>query len=77
MNRVQRSIPWIVAALALAYLAAGLLPARSAGPMDWAAFGRIPVTAEGRTKPLDTFARNTLMVMSSYLGSPSLRPRFR
>ena len=34
------------------------------GGFDFDALGRVPVSAEGRTKPLDTFARNSVMVMS-------------
>ena len=64
MNMLQRIVPWIAAILSLAYLGGGLLSAKQRGPMDLAAFGRIPVSAEGRTKPLDSFARSSMMVMS-------------
>lgn len=64
MNRFQKTLAWIVAVLSLAYLAAGFFTARTSGPMDLEAFGRIPVSAEGRTKPLDSFARNSMMIMS-------------
>jgi ABC-type transport system involved in cytochrome c biogenesis permease subunit len=64
MNNAQRIIPWAVVLLCLAYLGAGFVGGRETGPMDWAAFARIPVSAEGRTKPLDSFARNSMMVMS-------------
>ncbi len=64
MNKIQKIVPWIALVIAAAYLAAGLFTARQDGPMDFNAFGRIPVSAQGRTKPLDTFARNSMMVMS-------------
>lgn len=34
------------------------------GEFDLAAFGRLPVIADGRAKPLDTLARSTLLVLS-------------
>ena len=61
---------WIVTAgvtalLALIFLASQLRPESSATlGFDLAAFGRIPVTAEGRVKPMDTVARNGLMIVS-------------
>jgi len=64
MNRFQRIVPWIAIVLAAAYMGAGFFAGKQTGPMDLDAFGRIPVSAEGRTKPLDTFARNSMMVMS-------------
>ncbi|HET6424431.1 MAG TPA: cytochrome c biogenesis protein ResB, partial [Planctomycetaceae bacterium] len=35
------------------------------GEFDFEAFGSIPVVADGRTKPLDTVARSSLLVISS------------
>jgi ABC-type transport system involved in cytochrome c biogenesis permease subunit len=66
MNRVQRIFPWIAIVIAGAYLLAGFAASKRDTVMDFDAFGRIPVSAEGRTKPLDTFARNSMMVMSRH-----------
>jgi len=64
MNKVQKIVPWIAILLAVAYLGAGFFVGKQSGAMDFNAFGRIPVSAQGRTKPLDSFARNSMMVMS-------------
>jgi ABC-type transport system involved in cytochrome c biogenesis permease subunit len=40
------------------------LPAARNGEMDLVAFGKIPVVYEGRPKPIDTLARNSLLVIS-------------
>ncbi|MBI3299244.1 MAG: cytochrome c biogenesis protein CcsA [Elusimicrobia bacterium] len=50
------------AGLALLYAAAGFLPPR-ARPVDASRFGGLPVLANGRVKPLDTIARNSLLVI--------------
>lgn len=59
-----RVFPWVVALLCVGFLIPGLMAGRQKGPFDWRGFGSIPVSAEGRTKPLDSFARNSLMVMN-------------
>jgi len=64
MKWAPRLVPWLAAALALAIIAGAVLDREIAGPMNWEAFGEIPVSASGRVKPLDTVARNTLMVIS-------------
>ena len=56
-----RLVPIAAVVLALLYLVPQLSPRGSDSPYDFDAFGRIPVSAEGRVKPLDTVARNTLM----------------
>lgn len=67
---LQRDRGWIVtctvtALLTLIFLASQFRP-ESFGDQgfDFTAFGQIPVTAEGRVKPMDTVARNGLMVVS-------------
>jgi ABC-type transport system involved in cytochrome c biogenesis permease subunit len=42
-------------------VALSLLPPRKSGAFDVAAFGRLPVLANGRVKPLDTVARSSLL----------------
>ncbi len=74
---LQRLFPWAILALALLYIGAGLMPAAKPAAMDFDAFGRIPVSAQGRTKPLDTFARNTMMQLSgrqTYTTDAGTRP---
>jgi ABC-type transport system involved in cytochrome c biogenesis permease subunit len=64
MTRLQKLLPWIVLALALWSLASVVMGPRSKSGFDFEAAGRIPICADGRVKPLDTFARNTLMSLS-------------
>lgn len=40
-------------------------PQVGADGMDWAEFGRLPLVYEGRVKPFDTLARNSLRVLST------------
>ena len=40
------------------------VPSVDAGKMDLVAFGRLPVMYEGRVKPMDTLARNSLRILS-------------
>ncbi|HZZ56354.1 MAG TPA: cytochrome c biogenesis protein CcsA [Opitutaceae bacterium] len=61
---MKRFLPFLTAAAALAAVALSLMPPPQRGAFHLAAFGRIPVVAEGRTKPLDTVARATLLVCS-------------
>ena len=56
---------WAAAAAAAAYIGAGFVPAGDPpGGLRLREFGRIPVVYQGRTQPLDTLARNSLMVIS-------------
>ncbi|MCB9837847.1 MAG: cytochrome c biogenesis protein CcsA [Phycisphaeraceae bacterium] len=64
MTIPQRLMPWLMIALAALILAGAYSGREIEGPMDWEALGEIPVSASGRIKPLDTYARNTLMVIS-------------
>jgi ABC-type transport system involved in cytochrome c biogenesis permease subunit len=61
---------WLAPALGLAVVAAAVLPRLSerptaAGSFDWRAAGALPVMHEGRVKPLDTVARNTLQLLGN------------
>lgn len=61
---MKRAIPWLVVLLAGVWLAAKWrVPGPSAGDFDTRSFGRLPVIVGGRVKPLDTVARNSLMIM--------------
>jgi len=71
MNRTTRILPWIVCLFGLVYVCQNIFtPEKSNSPFDTAAFQSLPVSAHGRTKPIDTVARNNLMLLS---GRQSLR----
>ena len=60
---MSRRIPVFVVAAAAICVLLGLAP-RPDGPSDAVlSFGRLPVLAEGRVKPLDSVARSTLLVI--------------
>jgi ABC-type transport system involved in cytochrome c biogenesis permease subunit len=62
---MSKALPWITAALAVAYFGSRLRPASV--PDDGLAiheFGKIPVVHNGRIKPLDSIARTQLRVVS-------------
>ena len=66
----QQRPGWLAPVLALSLVGLIVLPAaRVRGPAtaaaDWQAAGRLPVMHEGRVKPLDTVARNTLQLLSN------------
>ena len=65
MKRVIRGVALLLFVL---FFAAGLRPESSAYDID--AFAHLPMMDEGRRKPVDTFARNLLTVLS---GKSSLR----
>ena len=59
----QRLVPWIAGALALAGAAVMLVPAARVKGFDVDVFGRLPVLEGGRVKPVDSVARNSLLVI--------------
>ena len=61
---MKRFFPALVFVLSLLWLASSWLPPRQ-GPneVDLAGFGKIPVLVGGRIKPLDTVARNSLLII--------------
>ena len=61
--RGARFVPWIAGGLALAAAAAGMLPRGKTRGLDLDAFGRLPVLEGGRVKPVDSVARNALLVI--------------
>jgi ABC-type transport system involved in cytochrome c biogenesis permease subunit len=62
---LSRLLPWGVVVLAALYVASTALRHESkVAGMDLEAFGRLPVHDGGRIKPLDTVARNSLMLIS-------------
>ncbi len=62
-GRRTRFFPLTVLALAVAAVALSLFPRPVASEFDLAGFGRLPVLVNGRTKPLDTVARTSLLVL--------------
>lgn len=71
MKKVQQFLPWIVFVLALMYAGQKFMsPDRIESAFDLDTFRELPVSAGGRTKPLDTVARNSLMNLS---GRQSMR----
>src|SRR6266536_3412710 len=62
--RMKRFIPAIVFGFALLWIAASFRPPESTSEdVDLAKFGKIPVLVGGRGKPLDTVARNSLLII--------------
>jgi ABC-type transport system involved in cytochrome c biogenesis permease subunit len=73
MEQATRYAPWVVAALAVAYLlsamrpASGIRDATSNDPrdqMNLRAFGELPIWDHGRYKPIDSWARQHLAQLS-------------
>lgn len=64
MTRLQRIFPWFVLIVLALWVLSHAMPPRYKGSYDWKAFEKLPVSGEGRVKPLDTVARNSLMVLS-------------
>ena len=61
---MKRFLPWIILAVAAACIAANWLPRKTAkDDFDFTRFGEIPVLVGGRVKPLDTVARNSLLII--------------
>jgi ABC-type transport system involved in cytochrome c biogenesis permease subunit len=61
---MKRNLPWLILILATVWLASNWMP-KKAEPdgFDLAAFGKLPILADGRVKPLDTVARNSLVII--------------
>jgi len=62
---IARLAPWAAAAAALVYAGLAALPARPVDGFDVEAFGRLPVLEGGRVKPVDSVARNALLMIRS------------
>ncbi len=65
MKKLQQILPWVVFIGAMLYASQGFIrPERIESRFDLDSFRAIPVSAGGRTKPIDTVARNSLMNLS-------------
>ena len=61
---MKRFVPWIILVVAAACIAANWLPRKAANDdFDFSRLGKIPVLVGGRVKPLDTVARNSLLII--------------
>ena len=61
---MKRFLPWIILVVAAGSIVANWLPPKTAkGDIDFTMFGKIPVLVGGRAKPLDTVARNSLLII--------------
>src|SRR2546430_67434 len=61
---MKRFLPWIILAVAAMLIAPNWLPSKTAaGDFDFSGLGKIPVLVGGRVKPLDTVARNSLLII--------------
>ncbi|HEY5035757.1 MAG TPA: cytochrome c biogenesis protein CcsA, partial [Chthoniobacterales bacterium] len=63
MKKSQRWIIWLIVALTIAYVLAPLGQHDTRGGFEMQKFGRLPVLLNGRIKPLDTVARNSLLII--------------
>ena len=61
---MKRFLPWIILAVAAASIALNWLPLKNGkDDFDLTNFRKIPVLVGGRVKPLDTVARNSLLII--------------
>src|SRR2546430_6735196 len=61
---MKRSLPWIILAIAAGSIVLNWLPPKTAkDDFDLTTFGKIPVLVAGRVNPLDTVARNSLLII--------------
>jgi len=60
---MNKNLPLVLLVLAVVWVACTLAPSAASGPFDLAEFGRLPILADGRIKPLDTIARTGLLML--------------
>jgi ABC-type transport system involved in cytochrome c biogenesis permease subunit len=63
--KLSRLVPWLVGGVALAGAAAALIPPGKVRGFDVDGFSRLPALEGGRVKPLDSVARNSLLMIRS------------
>ena len=66
MKALHRFLPWIMLAFAIVYAGSRLVSTDLADTeYDLRSFGQIPASSGGRTMPLDSVARNSLLAISA------------
>jgi len=61
---MKRFVPWIVLVVMAGWIGANWMPPKvDKDDVDLAKFGKLPVLVGGRAKPLDTVARNSLLII--------------
>jgi ABC-type transport system involved in cytochrome c biogenesis permease subunit len=68
---LARNLSWIVVSAFFAWIAASLRTPTNPTEFKLDEFGRLPVLANGRIQPMDSFARNTLLTIH---GTQTVRP---
>ncbi|MEO6873102.1 MAG: cytochrome c biogenesis protein CcsA [Chthoniobacterales bacterium] len=63
MTKSRPWIGWLIVCLTIAYVLAPLAQRDRRGGLEMQKFGRLPVLLNGRIKPLDTVARNSLLII--------------
>ena len=63
MKKSRPWVLWLVVAAAIAFILAPLGQHDRRGGFEMQKFGRLPVLLNGRIKPLDTVARNSLLII--------------
>lgn len=61
---MKQKLPWIIFGLFLLWIVLGFRPAGEKSEFNIHQFGKTPVLLGGRIKPIDTMARNALMIIS-------------
>jgi ABC-type transport system involved in cytochrome c biogenesis permease subunit len=60
---MKRYLPWLALVLGVLWVGASLRPPKNLAAIDLVTAGKIPVLVGGRPKPLDTVARNSLLIL--------------
>ncbi|MEO6971411.1 MAG: cytochrome c biogenesis protein CcsA [Chthoniobacterales bacterium] len=63
MKQARPIVVWLIVAATLAYIVAPLFQHDTHDGFEMQKFGRLPVLLNGRIKPLDTVARNSLLII--------------
>ncbi|MGO8676226.1 MAG: cytochrome c biogenesis protein [Limisphaerales bacterium] len=74
---MKKWVPWLSALVFAAWFLGGALTPKPLDGFDVAGFGRLPILLNGRIQPMDSMARNSLLMISGrstvrVKGSPSL-----